>query len=73
MVPDVADKVKRPIQEYSQRNSEMGGNRGSHGRQVKWEQKSSATERSKFKERRVQLTQSWKEEGFSSIDQAVLM
>ena len=31
MDPDVAERVKRSIQEYAQHNSAMGGSRGSQG------------------------------------------
>ena len=73
MYPDVAKRKKRSIQECAQRNSAMGGSRGSHDIQYGRGQTSSTTTRSRFSERRSQLSQSWNKEVFNSLDQALLM
>ena len=70
---DMAEREKGPIQEYDQLNSAMGGNRGYQGIQYRRYQTSSTTKRSMFAERRAQLSQSWNEEVFISIDQELLM
>ena len=51
----------------------MGGSRGAQDSQGKWNHTSSMSVRSISAERRVQLTQSWKEEGFEYLDHALLM
>ena len=71
--PDVSERWKQSIQEYSQRTPIMGGSRGDQDRQEKSGKTSSMAVRSMFSERRVQLTQSWKEEGFGSLDYALLI
>ena len=48
MDPDVAKRTKYSIQEFSQRNSAMGGNTVSQGIQYRKGQKSSTTTRSIF-------------------------
>ena len=73
MDPDVAEREKRPIQDYDQLNSEMGGSRGFQGIQYERFQTSSTTTLAMFTERRAQLSQSWNEEVFSSLYQALLM
>ena len=59
MNPDVAERAKQSIQEYSQRNSSMGGNRGSQDIQYGRYQTSSTTTRSMFAEIRDQIDQYW--------------
>ena len=71
--PDVSERTKRSIQEYTQGNSAMRGNMGPQGIQQRWGQTDSATERSMFTDHRAQLTQSWNIEGFSDLYQALLM
>ena len=71
--PDVVERVKHSIQEYARRNSGLGENRASWTNQVRWGKTSPTTTRSIFTDRRVQLTHSWKDEGFSSLYQAFLM
>ena len=73
MDPYAADRAKKSIQEYTQRNPEMGGSRGSQVNQYGRGQKSSAITLSTFAEHIAQLPKSWNEEGFSSLDQALLM
>ena len=73
MDPNVAESTKRPIHEYTQRNSEMGGSRGSQGIQYGRCQTSSTTRCSKSATRRAQLYRSWNKEVLSSLDQALLM
>ena len=51
----------------------MGGIRGNKDSQGKRVQTYSMEVRSMFIERRVKLTQSWKEERFGSLDHALLM
>ena len=71
--PDVAERSKQSIQKYYQQTSMMGESRGYQDSQGQRGQTSSISVRSMFSERRVQLTQSWKEEGFGSLYQALLM
>ena len=71
--PDVAERAKQSIQEYAQHNYMKEGIRGDQDSQVKCSQTSSMIVRYMFAERRVQLTQSWKEEGFGSLDHEILM
>ena len=73
MYPDVAERAKPSIKEYNQFNPAMGGSRGSQGIQYGKGQTSSTTTRSMFAELRYQLSQSWNEEGFSSLYQALLI
>ena len=73
MDPDVSDRAERSIQEYTQRNSEMGGRRVSQGTQYGRGQISSTTTRSKFAEHIAKLSQSWNKEGFRSLYQALIM
>ena len=51
----------------------MGGNRGDKYIQRKRGHTSSIAVRFMFSEQRFQLTQSWKEEGFGSLDHALRM
>ena len=69
----MAESLKQSIQEYVQLNSVMGGSRNSQDTQFGIGQTLSTTTRSMLAERRVQLFQSWNEEVFSLIDQALLM
>ena len=62
--PDVAEQAKQSIQKYAQSTSIMGGIRGDKDSQGQWGHKSSMEVRSIVAERRIQLTRSWKEEGF---------
>ena len=62
--PDVVERVKHSIQEYAQCTSMMGGIRGDQNRQGERGQTYPMALLSMFAEWRVQLTQSWKEEGF---------
>ena len=71
--PDVAERSNQSVQAYAQRTSMKGGSRGDQDSQGKLGQKSSMAVRSMFAERRVHLTRSWKEEGFGSLDHALLM
>ena len=48
MEREVAEREKRSVQEYAQKNSEMGGNRITQGRQYVRGQTSSNTTRSIF-------------------------
>ena len=69
----MAERAKRSIQEYAQQNSAMGGSKFFQGIQYVRGKTSSTTTRYMFPERRYQLSKSWNEEGFSSLDQALLM
>ena len=71
--PYVPEQAKQSIQEYDQRTSMMGVSRGDQDIQGKHGQTSSMSVHSMLAERRVQLAQSWKEEGFVSLDHALLM
>ena len=51
----------------------MGGNRGDQDIQGQLGQTSSMEVRYMFAEQRVKLTRSWKDEGFGSLDHALLM
>ena len=73
MDPDRAESVKRSIQEYSQRNSAMGGSRSFQGIQYVKGQTSSTTTCFTFATRRSQLYQSWNEEVFIYLDQEFLV
>ena len=69
MDPYVAERAKRSIQEYAQRNSAIWWSRGFQGIQYGRGQTYSTTMNSMLSERRDQLSQYWNEEGFSSLDQ----
>ena len=56
MEPDLAERVKRLIQEYTQRNSTMGGIRDSHGIQYERGQTPSTKTRSMFSDWRAQIS-----------------
>ena len=58
MDPDIAERAKSSIQEYDQRNSDMGENRGSQGSQDGRGKTSSTVVRYMFVDIRVKLTQS---------------
>ena len=73
MYPDVAERVKRSIQQYAQRNSAMGGSRGSQGIQYVKGHTYSTTKCSTLATRRSHIYQSWNKEVFSSLYQAFLM
>ena len=73
MDPDVAERAKWSIQEYAQRNSEMGWNRGCQAIQYVRGKTYSTTTRFMFAERRYELSQSWNKEGFISVDQELFM
>ena len=71
--PDVVERVKHSIQEYAQCTSMMGGIRGDQNRQGERGQTYPMALLSMFAEWRVQLSRSWKEEGFGSLDHTILM
>ena len=70
---DVYELENQSIQEYDQCTSMMRGIRGSQDSQGKWGQTSSMVVHYIFAEPRVQLTRSWKEEGFGYLDNALIM
>ena len=61
---DVSEREEKSIQQYAQRTYMMGGIRGEQDIQGRGGQTSSMEGCSMFAERRFQLNQSWKEEGF---------
>ena len=73
MDPDMAEHANRSTQEYTQHNSEMGGIRGSQGIQYERVHTASTKTRSMSAYCRDQLSQSWNEEGFSYLYQALFM
>ena len=73
MDPDVAESVKRSIQEYAQRNSSMGGSRGSQSIQYGRGQTSSTTKCSVFATRRAHIPQLWNKGVFRYLDQVFLI
>ena len=70
---EVAEREKKSTQEYAQCTSMMGGSRGDQDSQGQRGQTSSMKVRSMFEDRWVQLTRYWQEEGFGSLDHALLM
>ena len=73
MYLDVVDQEKQSIQYYDQRISMMGGSRCVQDSQGKCSLTYSMSVCSIFTEQRVQMNRSWKEEGFGSLDHALLM
>ena len=73
MDPDVAERAKRSIQEYAQRNSAMGREQEFQGIQLGNGQISSTTMCYIFEERKNQLAQSYNKEGFIYLDQVLIM
>ena len=71
--PDVAEREKQSIQEYYQRTLMKVGIRGDQDIQGRCGQTSSMAVRSMFAERRIQISQYWKEEIFGSLEHVLLM
>ena len=70
---EIAERSNQSIQEYTQHNSVMRGIRGDYNRQGKCGYTSSMEVRSMFAERRFQIVRSWKEAGFGSLHQSLIM
>ena len=71
--PDVSEQANQSIKEYAQHTSMTGRSRGDQDNQGKGGKTSTMSVISMFAERRVQLTQSWKYEGFGSLDHTMLI
>ena len=70
---EVSEQAKHSIQEYAQLVTMKGGIRGDQDIQGQHGQTYSIAMHYMFAERRVQITRSCKEEGFGSLDPALLM
>ena len=71
--PDVAEQAKQSIQDYDQRTYMIGGIRGDQDSPGQLGHIYSMAVRSMFAEQRFWITRSWKEEGFGSVDHALIM